>query len=443
LPRAKPFSFQGKWVKNSTVALYNLGCAKNLVDGESMVRFLESSGFAIVNDYGRADIILVNTCAFIAPAKEEAIDAILDMARFKTEGRCKQLVVCGCFSQRYRNQVKNKFPEVDHWIGVHTWKEDFSRIFHAHSRGNPKVFRTLQEPIATQYLKISDGCSHHCTFCVIPSIRGTFTSRSFSQLRDEAAWLYDQGVRECILVSQDTSYYGRDIGSSFSELLVRLLRDTAFPWIRFMYLHPHFVDDELLGLVGNEPRLCPYFDIPLQHIVDPILSAMNRRPQSGEIYKLIERIRTAVPGAAVRTTFITGFPGETRAHFKQLLDFVQWARFEKLGVFPYSAEEGTPAAALRPRPATATANRRCEELMEVQRHISRSIGEKRIGAVIPVIVEKKSDTGPRIYECRSRWDAPEVDGTVWVTKKKLPVGGIITVNITGADDYDLYASNID
>jgi ribosomal protein S12 methylthiotransferase len=420
-----------------TIALLNLGCSKNQVDGESIAGFLQASGYQFVEAMDAADVIVVNTCAFIQEAKEEAIDSIIEAARYKTEGRCRTLIVAGCFSQRYREEVAAQFPEVDLWTGVDDWATRLTQHLALQSAA-PAFNRTLTTGVASQYLKIAEGCSHRCAFCAIPAIRGPFVSRAVDEVVAEAQWLEARGAVECILVSQDTSAWGSDTGSSLVKLVEAVLAKTSFPWIRLMYLHPNRIDDELLRLVAAEPRLCPYFDIPLQHIAEPMLTGMRRRASSAELYRCVERIRTLCPEAAIRTTFILGFPGETDAHVQQLLEFIEWARFEKMGVFPFSPEEGTAAYDMRPRPRHDTARQRCETVMTVQREISREIGEARIGTTVPVILDGPSDDPAYAWEGRTRWDAPEVDGRVFVPAGNYRKGEIIPVKITGAKDYDLF-----
>ncbi|MDR0331346.1 MAG: 30S ribosomal protein S12 methylthiotransferase RimO [Chitinispirillales bacterium] len=440
-----------------SVAIQNLGCSKNLIDGERILALFASNGFSVASDASLADIIIVNTCAFIKEAKEEAIDTVLEMGGLKKSGRCKALIVSGCFSERYRGAVKKEFPEVDVWAGVDDWGEILSSLIRdglgdggavspsmqgglGDDTGDNVGFkRVLSEPLSTQHIKIAEGCSHKCSFCVIPSIRGKFKSRSVDSIIQEADWLYGQGARELILVAQDTSFYGRDIGANLVKLLESLLKSTDFPWIRMMYLHPQFVSDGLLSLIAAEPRLCRYFDIPLQHISDAILASMNRSPLSRGIYKLIERIRTAVGGAALRTSFIIGFPGETEKEFGELKNFIQFAKFDKLGVFPFSPEEGTQAYAMRPRPKANTVQRRCDELMSIQQEISREILEAKVGIDTEVIIDRISDDPDFNYEARTRADAPEVDGRVFVSSGDFEAGRITTVKIIGASDYDLYA----
>ncbi|MFP4165185.1 MAG: 30S ribosomal protein S12 methylthiotransferase RimO [Chitinispirillaceae bacterium] len=422
------------------VALQNLGCSKNLIDGERILQLFTTAGFSITEDSTEADIIIVNTCAFIKEAQEEAISTILEMGLVREEGQCSTLIVSGCFSQRYRDRVREEFPEVDLWAGVDDWEKVIGTL--VQSTRKPTFERVLSEPVATQHLKIAEGCSHSCSFCVIPSIRGKFRSRTVDSILKEADWLYEKGTRELILVAQDTSFYGRDYGSNLTSLLEQLLSRTDFPWIRMMYLHPQFVSDDLLDLIAQEERLCSYFDIPLQHISDPILESMNRKPLSKGIYGLIEKIRTKVPDAGIRSSFILGHPGESEKHFRELKLFVEFARFDKLGVFPYSPEEGTRAFTMKPRPRTSTAQRRCEELMILQQDISREILESKVGSIAEIIIDRVSDDPDFNYEGRTKLDAPEVDGRVFIQSGSFDFGQILKTRIIGANDYDLYGEAI-
>jgi ribosomal protein S12 methylthiotransferase len=420
------------------VALQNLGCAKNQIDGERILSLFRQAGYTVTDDSALADIIVVNTCAFIRDAQEEAIEAILNLAACKKQGRCRMLIVSGCFSERYRDEVKMKFPEVDLWTGVHDWETVLSRELRVSAVSGFE--RELKPPLHVQYLKIAEGCSHGCAYCAIPHIRGPFKSRPLADILAEAQWLEERGVRELILVAQDSSFYGRDSGTSLCRLLESLLAATAFPWLRLMYLHPAYVGDDLLRLFATEKRLCPYFDIPLQHIADPILIAMNRRPLSDAIRLLLDQIRETVPDAGLRTTFILGFPGETNRDFRQLVRFVEEIRFDKLGVFPYSPEQGTRAFSLKPRPCDSTAARRCEEIMTVQREISAAKLASRIGSSVEVIVDGPSDHPGFLSVSRTRIDAPEVDGKVFIRENMAP-GTITMVTVTGASDYDLSGTN--
>jgi ribosomal protein S12 methylthiotransferase len=415
------------------VALHNLGCSKNQIDGERILAYCACAGFTVTEDFRTADLIIVNTCSFIREATQEAIHEILESALYKSKGKCTTLAVAGCFSQRFREEAKKDFPEVDLWLGVHDWPDILQQRFKTSCA--PSFVRKLSAPFATQYLKIAEGCSHGCSFCAIPAIRGKFASRPASEIVAEALWLESQGVKECILVSQDTTQYGKDRDSSLVRLLEDLILKTGFPWIRLMYLHPRLVTDDLLRLVAQEARLVPYFDIPLQHISDDILLSMKRRPLSEGIRSLVGRIRTTVPNAAIRTTFIVGYPGETTRRFNELLKFVEWVRFERCGVFPFSPEQGTAAYSLKKRPRNAVVAARCDELMALQAGISREICATRVGSTIDVIIDRRTDSG---WEARTVWDAPEVDGTVLITGGNPAVGSIVPVEIVSSREYDLF-----
>jgi ribosomal protein S12 methylthiotransferase len=414
------------------VALHNLGCSKNQIDGERILAYCASAGFTVTEDFRAADLIIVNTCSFIREATQEAIHEILETALYKSKGTCTTLAVAGCFSQRFRGEAKRDFPEVDLWLGVHDWPDILQQRFKTSLA--PSFVRKLSAPFATQYLKIAEGCSHCCSFCAIPAIRGKFASRPAAEIVAEALWLESHGVKECILVSQDTTQYGKDRDSSLVRLLENLIANTSFPWIRLMYLHPQLVTDDLLCLFSQEARLVPYFDIPLQHISDDILLSMKRRPLSHGIRALVGRIRTIVPDAAIRTTFIVGYPGETARHFNELLNFVEWARFERCGVFPFSPEQGTAAFSLKKRPRNAVVAARSDELMALQAGISREICATRVGSTLDVIIDRSTDSG---WEARTVWDAPEVDGTVLITGGNPAVGSIVPVEIVSSREYDL------
>ncbi|ERP31897.1 30S ribosomal protein S12 methylthiotransferase RimO [Chitinivibrio alkaliphilus] len=420
------------------IALFNLGCSKNIVDGNKMLGFLQEQGCTVVDDAAAAEVLLVNTCTFIESATKEAIDTIFAAAGVAHEEH-KTLIVAGCFSQRYREEIAQEFPEVDLWLGVDDWEEGLRNYFSLH-RPVSGYTRRLEEPLHSQYLKISEGCSHRCSFCIIPHIRGSFRSFSPDDLLAEAKWLESQGVRECIVVSQDTSFYGRDHHSSLAVFLERLVRETSFPMIRMMYLHPAFVDADLLALVAREERLCSYFDIPLQHISDSILSQMGRRPGEAGIYEVIQKIRDTVPDAVIRSSFILGYPGETEEDFEKLCDFIRWARLDKVGVFPYSPEEGTRAAEAEPKVPVEVAQERCEILMNIQRDISREKQEERVGKTLPVLIDRISDSPDYLFEGRTMGDAPEVDGRVFILSGDGEVGQIVPATIIDCDDYDLFAT---
>lgn len=425
-----------------TVSLYNLGCSKNFVDGENIRGYMAANGFAIEESPEQADVIIVNTCSFIEDATKEAIDTILAMGQLKEDGSERTLVVSGCFSERYREEVAKEFPEVDLWIGVKNWVDELASYFNI-TDADKAFNRVLSEPIASQYLKISEGCSHRCAFCIIPEIRGGFKSREWDDVIAEAKWLESQGVQELIVVSQDTTAYGREFGKDLADLLKTLVEETNFPWIRMMYLYPSLVSDKLLDLVASEPRICSYFDMPLQHVADPVLKRMGRRPGKDGTYELIERIRTKIPDATIRTTFILGFPGETDEDVKELVEFVKWAKFEKLGVFPYSPEEGTRAEKMDDQIDSDIAVDRSNTIMEIQVDISREKQEAMVGKELAVIIDRVSDNLDFNFEARTQGDAPEVDGRVFIVDGDANLGDIRMVKIVDCDDYDLFARFID
>lgn len=422
-----------------TVTLINLGCSKNIIDGERIVHLVKNAGYSITETLSEADLIIVNTCAFIREAQEEAIENILIAAQAKSKKHSTQLIVSGCFSERFRAEVAKQFPEVDLWVGVNDWDQLIGKLLH--SKATP-FERELSEPLATQYIKIAEGCSHRCSFCVIPAIRGPFKSRDSKTILEEIKWLEQKGVKELILVAQDTSWYGRDIGRTLTGLLETILAASRIPWIRLMYLHPQFVEKPLLDLIAREERICSYFDMPLQHSSAAILTSMKRKPSPDKLKSLIDEIRSTVPDAGIRSAFIVGYPGETEADFKDLLKFIEWARFDKLGVFPYSPEDGTPAASMRPRPRNSTALRRCETLMLAQQDISREINEAKIGSLREVIIDRPADDPDFNFEARTRHDAPEVDGKVLLRNGSFTPGDIAKVRIIGASDYDLYGETL-
>ena len=422
------------------VFLYNLGCSKNFVDGENIIGYMAANGFSIVKSSKEADVIIVNTCSFIEDATKEAITSILEMGQLKEDGKERTLVVSGCFSERYREDVAKEFPEVDLWVGVKNWVDELAKYFELKEK---KFDRILSEPLHSQYLKISEGCSHRCAFCIIPEIRGGFKSRPFEDVIAEAKWLEQQGVKELIVVSQDTTSYGRDIGTDLADLLKTLAEETSFPWIRMMYLYPSMVTDKLLDVVANEPRICSYFDMPLQHVSDPVIKRMGRVPGKEGIYKLIEKIKTKIPDATIRTTFITGFPGETDEDIAELIKFIRWAKFDKLGVFPYSPEEGTRAEQFEEQIETQIAVERANIIMEIQMDISREIQESKVGKRFPVIIDALSEIPDYNFEGRTQGDAPEVDGRVFIINGDANIGDIRTVEIVDCDDYDLFGRFVD
>jgi len=427
-----------------------LGCPKNQVDSEIMTGVLARRGHELVLDPDEADVLVVNTCAFITPAKEESIDAILELARVKAAREGRRLVVTGCLAQRYADDLRESLPEVDVFVGT----GDLLRIADAvegPAAPEPVVYRGAQHVLPahavatrvrtgswwTAYLKVSEGCDHTCSFCIIPKIRGRHESRPLDDVLAEAESLAGEGVLELNLIAQDLTAYGRDLPGDVS--LARLLRALAVRvprvrWLRLLYAYPASVTDELLEVMADEGAVCRYLDMPLQHIADPMLRAM-RRERSGEaIRRLIARVREAVPGIALRSSFIVGFPGETDAHVDELCAFLEEAEFERVGVFRYSEEEGTHAATLPGHLPEPVKQARWERVMAVQAGVAARRAAAQVGRVVEVLVEERDARGRRVG--RTATQAPEIDGTI-VLRGRAEPGELVRVRVTGADTYDL------
>jgi len=434
------------------VGFVSLGCPKNLVDSEVMMGQLTEHGHELTPHPDQADVLVVNTCSFIDPAKKESIDTILEMAEYKKVGRARRLIVAGCLVERYRGDIRKDMPEVDAVIGTN----DIDRIV-AVCEGidvpvaNPALYlyhdltpRILATPRHFAYMKIAEGCDHPCTFCVIPQYRGQFRSRRFESVISEATRLFSQGVREINLIGQDTTCYGEDFGlkDGLAQLLARLARiETPLPkWVRFLYAYPNKVTQKLLDTIAEHADLVKYIDMPLQHASAPVLKRM-KRGASGDIFlKLIERIRRTVPGIAIRTSFIAGFPGETEADFETLCQFVEAAQLDRLGVFSYSDEDTSRSYALDGKVDGRTIANRKRRLMAIQRKISRARNRRMIGRDVPVLVEGPSPDTDLLWTARMPTQAPEIDGTVLINDfeggEPAP-GQMRTLRITEAHDYDL------
>lgn len=422
------------------IGIVSLGCAKNLVDSEMILGMLKDGGYELVNDPSEADGIIVNTCGFILDAKQESIDTILEMAKYK-----KKLIVVGCLAERYEEDLKKELPEVDLFVSIRDYPhiaERINELFGDTSlqKGLCPTSRVLSTPKFTAYLKISEGCNNCCTYCAIPLIRGSFRSRPLDELIDEAKMLANRGVKELVVISQDTTRYGTDINdkTTIVILLNELLKIKEFEYIRMLYLYPNEVSNELLMLMGKEKRLTPYFDMPIQHASSRILKAMNRRGDKEFLYELFERTRKFIPNAILRTTIIVGFPGETEDDFNELLDFIKEVRFDHLGAFTYSQEEDTVAYDMDNQIDEKVKKDRLNRLMKVQRKISYDLNKTHIGEIMEGLIVTKKDN--RNYEFRSGWNAPDdVDGKIFVTSDKpLELGNKVKVKITDAFAYDLY-----
>ena len=415
------------------VFLSQLGCPKNLIDGERMLGALVKAGYEVVRDPYEADVLLVNTCGFILPAKEESVEAILEAGEVKKRTKAK-LVVVGCLAQRYRRELEAELPEVDLILGLEEEREIAACLDRLLGR-RPSTFswdgRYRLTPRNTAYLKLADGCDNRCTYCTIPLIRGPLRSVPLEDVLKEAGRLADDGVRELILVAQDTANYGRDIYGEprLIEVLEALQKIEGLKWVRVLYAHPAHVSEELVRAFRELPKVLPYLDLPVQHISDRVLKRMGRRVSGGRIRKLVEMFRKD-PDFCLRTTVLVGFPGETEEDFRELLEFIDDAEFDRLGVFPYFPEEGTPAASFPGQVPEEVRRGRAERVMEVQQEVSLRRNRRWVGRKLEVLVE-----GDGVG--RSFRDAPEVDGVVYF-EGKAKVGDFVEVQITEADPYDLY-----
>ncbi len=474
------------------VGFVSLGCPKNLVDSEVMMGLLDRAGAEMTSNPETAEILVVNTCSFIDAAKQESVDAILEMAQHKTAGTARKLIVAGCLVERYRDEIRKNIPEVDAVVGTgeleqilaaaglesprHQVQEPspftilssaqaaraegdlresqgrFSRTDwdgaeahlpqYLYDHTTPRLLATKK---ASAYIKIAEGCDHPCSFCVIPNLRGKFRSRRFESVITEAESLVAQGVREITLIGQDTTCYGEDFGlkDGLAQLLDRLAAIPGLVWLRFLYAYPNKITGRLLEVIAKHDNICKYLDVPLQHASGPVLKSMKRGATAEIFLKTIEKVRTAVPGIALRTSFIVGFPGETEADFEVLCDFVRAAKFDWLGVFGYSDEEGSRSFDLGEKVPARTIERRKRELMKIQQRISKKAKTGWVGREVEVLVEGESEETPLLWEGRSQLHAPEIDGTVYINDfgpfETLTAGQFYRCEITEAHDYDVVA----
>jgi len=430
------------------VGMVSLGCAKNLVNGEQMLSLLNKAGYEITADLAETEVLIVNTCAFIDSAKQEAIDSILEFSALKQEGRLKKLLVAGCLSQRYKEEILTELPEVDGILGTGSYDEVVPAVEAALRGETPRLFGDISAPVSEEervvtsgpgwaYLKIAEGCDNRCAYCVIPSIRGRYRSRPMENVLREAEALAKLGIKELIVVAQDITRYGLDIAGRplLSELVRGLAKIEGIRWIRLHYLYPDMVDDELIDTVASEPKVVKYLDIPIQHIDDGILRRMNRRGTGSEVEALLTKLRQRIPGLVLRTSLITGLPGEGEEEFEALCTFLRRMKLERAGVFAYSPEEGTPAAKME-RPDTETAERRAEVAVDIQSRIMDEYNQSRLGSVLEVLTEGYD----RFAECwygRSYADSPDVDGKVFFTGGDPVPGEFISVRITDTLEGDL------
>jgi len=433
------------------ILFVSLGCDKNLVDTEVMLGMLAQRGHQMVDSEEEADVIVVNTCCFIHDAKEESIQTILEMAEYKKNGTLKVLIVTGCLAQRYKQEILDEIEEVDAVLGTTSYDKIVDAIEEA-LQGHRSL--QLQDidllPVVESkrlvttgghyaYLKIAEGCDKHCTYCIIPKIRGNFRSVPMERLVKEAEELAEQGVKELILVAQETTLYGKDIygKKSLHLLLKELCKISGLRWIRILYCYPEEITDELIQVMKEEPKICHYLDLPIQHASDDVLKRMGRRTSKAQLVAIIEKLRQEIPDIAIRTTLITGFPGETSEQHEELLDFINEMEFDRLGVFTYSLEEDTPAATMADQIEESVKEDRQAELMELQQEIAFELAERRIGQEVLVMIEGKV-ADENAYVGRTYMDAPNVDGLIFVeTDEELMSGDFVKVKVTGALEYDL------
>lgn len=434
------------------VSLASLGCSKNLVDSEQMLALLTEAGYEIMENEEDADILIVNTCTFIESAKMESIECILELAQYKKAGKCKHLIVTGCMAQRYREQVLREIPEVDAVIGTNDYDKIVSVMQRLEQEKTVELCsdtpllcegaRIRTTPPYTAYLKIAEGCDNHCTYCVIPSIRGAYRSRSMEDVLAEAEQMAKEGVKELIVIAQDTTRYGIDRYQEYRlpQLLQQLCAIDGIEWVRVHYCYPELMTDALIQVFRQEEKLCHYFDIPIQHCNDRILKRMGRRCTKAQITDLIGKIRTQIPDAVIRTSLICGFPGETEEEFLELKAFVEEMKFERLGVFAYSREEDTPAYLLDGQIEEEEKQRRQEILMLTQSEISQNRNEERIGSTVRVLVEDRDEI-IKSYYGRTYADSIEIDGKVFFKSDKALTGGMFAkVKIEQALEYDLFGT---
>ncbi len=432
------------------VGMVSLGCCKNQVDAELMLSRINDAGYELCTDSGLCDVVVINTCGFIESAKTEAIDNILEFAALKKEGRIKRIIVTGCLSERYREQVADELPEVDAVVGIGengNITDVIDRVLGGErvlAFGDKKDLPLEGKRIVSNlpffaYLKIADGCDNRCAYCAIPLIRGDYRSRSIESIVEEAKTLAQNGVKELIVVAQDITRYGLDLYGErrLPELLDELCEIDGIEWIRLLYAYPDEITDGLIDRIANQPKIVKYLDLPLQHISDRILRAMNRRGSGSEIREVIARLRERVPGIALRTTFIVGFPGETEEDFAQLCEFVRDTRFERMGCFAFSPEEDTPAAVMDGQLDDDIKQRRCEVLMDEQLEVAEGFCRSMVGKTLDVLVEGYDRYAQSCFG-RSRYDSPDIDPKVFFTTgEPVNAGDIIRVKITDWMDYDL------
>ena len=433
------------------ILFISLGCDKNLVDSEVMLGLLDKKGYQIVDSEEDADIIVVNTCCFIHDAKEESIQTILEMAEYKKEGKLKALIVTGCLAQRYQQEIIDEIPEVDAVLGTTSYDHIVEAVEEALAGNGHVVLEDVdalpdvkEKRLVTTgghyaYMKIAEGCDKHCTYCIIPKLRGNYRSVPMEKLLAEAKDLADQGVKELILVAQETTVYGKDLygEKSLHKLLRELCKISGIQWIRILYCYPEEIYDELIQTIKEENKVCHYLDLPIQHASDAVLKRMGRRTSKAQLVEIIEKLRKEIPDISLRTTLITGFPGETQEQHEELKDFVDEMEFDRLGAFTYSPEEDTPAATMTEQIPEEVKEDRQAELMELQQEIAFDLAEDMVGREVLVMIEGKV-ADENAYVGRTYKDAPNVDGLIFInTDEELMSGDFARVRVTGALEYDL------
>lgn len=434
------------------IGMISLGCPKNTVDTELVLGDLLKNGYEITPDQEDAEIIIVNTCGFIEASKRESINTILEMSHLKTDGKCQQLIVTGCLAERYSEELLKEIPEIDHMLGVNQYPDLKNILNGAQANGRNHVHepaqyfesyanRVLTTPKYTAYLKIAEGCSNKCAFCIIPKMRGPFRSRTMDSILDEARMLAGLGVRELNLISQDTTMYGIDL--RMRDGLIRLLKSLVgikgIEWLRLLYCYPTFINSDLIDFVRDEGKVCQYIDVPLQHTHDHMLKLMKRQETEKGVRKMLDELRGKIPGIALRTTFITGFPGERDEHFRHMADFLREMEFDHVGIFTYSNEEGTTAYNYPDRVPKKVAEGRHKELMLIQKEIVQRKNAGKIGQTLRVLVEGVDGEESYLVTGRLATQAPEIDGQVILEECEFDAGHIAPMLITGATDYDLVA----
>ena len=429
----------------------SLGCDKNLVDSENMLGILGRAGYTVTDDETAADVIIINTCCFINDAKEESVETILEMSQYRREGKCRALIVTGCLAQRYRQEILDEVPEVDAVLGTMSYDKILMAIEKSLRGERTASFEDISRPLMPEgkrllttgghyaYLKIAEGCDKHCTYCIIPKVRGHYRSFPKERLLEEAQSLARAGVKELILVAQETTLYGVDLygRKCLHELISDLARIPRIRWIRLLYCYPEEIYDELIECMRTQPKFCHYLDLPIQHCNDRILKRMGRRTSRADLEQIIGRLRERIPDIALRTTLIAGFPSETPEEHEEMMQFVNDMEFDRLGVFPYSQEEDTPAAAMPDQVDEAVRQEWAQELMELQQEIAFDMAQERTGQTVTVMVEGKV-ADEEAYVCRTYADAPNVDGYLFLnTSEVLHSGDFARVRVTGACEYDL------